>query len=196
LQFYSFDAAYVKRLAEGDPATETHFSEYFRNFITLKLRVRRLSAAMIDDVRQETLLRVLKALRRGAGVSQPERFGAFVNSVCNNVLLEFFNKQSRQPSALEDGVDPPDDRVDMDASLVTQERKRMVAEILGGLGSKDREILRLVFFEEARREDICEKLGVGAEYLRVLLHRAKEKFAQAYLRKNRSKAEAHTQFCW
>ena len=60
-----------------------------------------------------------------------------------------------------------------------------------------REILRLVFFEEAEREEVCLKLGVRAEYLRVLLHRAKEKFAQAYLRKGRSKSEpARTQFCW
>jgi RNA polymerase sigma-70 factor (ECF subfamily) len=196
LEFHTFDASYVERLTAGDPATETHFSGYFRNFLSLKLRARRLSPSMADDIQQETMLRVLKALRRGSGVSQPERFGAFVNSVCNNVMLEFLNKESRQPGALEPSADPADDRIDMDASLVTQERKRVVGEVLDGMGSKDREILRLVFFEEAQREEVCQRLGVRSEYLRVLLHRAKEKFAQAYLRKGRSKSEARTQFCW
>jgi RNA polymerase sigma-70 factor, ECF subfamily len=197
LEFHTFDASYVKRLAEGDPATESHFSGYFRRFIALKLSARRVSPGLAEDVQQETMLRVLKALRQGSGVSQPERFGAYVNSVCNNVWLEFLHKENRQPSALENSPEPVDDRVDMDASLVTEERKRIVAEVLDGLRSKDREILRLVFFEDANRDEICKKLGVGAEYLRVLLHRAKEKFAHAYLQKRRPKSQhAGTQFCW
>jgi RNA polymerase sigma-70 factor (ECF subfamily) len=183
LEFYIFDASYVKRLAEGDPATESHFGVYFGKFIALKLRARRLTPSMAEDVQQETMLRVLKALRQGSGVNQPERFGAFVNSVCNNVVLEFFHKESRHPQVPQNSPEPADQRVDMDASLITQERKRMVAEILDGLGSKDREILRLVFLEETGRDEVCRKLGVRSEYLRVLLHRAKERFERAYLRK-------------
>jgi RNA polymerase sigma-70 factor (ECF subfamily) len=183
LEFHSFDASYVKRLTDGDPATESHFSAYFRKFIVLKLRARRLTPSMSDDVLQETMFRVLRALRHGTGVSQPERFGAFVNSVCNNIVLEFLNKQKRNPSVPENTPEPADDRIDMDASLITQERKQIVGEVLDGLKSKDREILRLVFLEENNREDICKKLGVEAGYLRVLLHRAKDRFAEAYLQK-------------
>jgi len=183
LDFHSFDASYVKRLADGDPATESHFSAYFRKFIGLKLRARRLTPSVSDDILQETMFRVLRALRQGAGVSQPERFGAYVNSVCNNVLLEFLNKQKRNPSVPENTPEPADDRIDMDASLITQERKQIVGEVLDGLKSKDREILRLVFLEENNREEICNKLGVESGYLRVLLHRAKERFAEAYLKR-------------
>jgi RNA polymerase sigma-70 factor (ECF subfamily) len=196
LEFYIFDASYVKRLADGDPATESHFSTYFAKFIVLKLRARRLSPALAEDVQQETLFRVLKALRQGSGVTQPERFGAFVNSVCNNVVLEFLNKESRHPSAPENSPEPADQRVDMDSSLITQQRKQIVAEVLDDLGSKDREILRLVFFEEVERDEVCRKLGVGSEYLRVLLHRAKAKFEQAYLRKRGSAKQARALFCW
>ena len=197
MEFHTFDAAYVRRLADGDPATEAHFSGYFRKFITLKLGARRLSVSLAEDIQQETMLRVLKALRQGSGVSQPERFGAFVNAVCNNVALEFLHKESRQPVGLENSPEPVDDRVDMDASLVTDERKQAVAAVMNGLASKDREILRLVFFEDADREEICRKLGVRAEYLRVLLHRAKEKFAQSYQQKRRPKSQqAGSQFCW
>jgi RNA polymerase sigma-70 factor (ECF subfamily) len=183
LEFCLFDAAYVNKLAAGDPATEAHFSAYFAKFLTLKLRTRRLSPETVEDVRQETLFRVLKALRRGAGVSQPERFGAFVNSVCNNVVFEFHNKEARNPPSPEHPLEPADDRVDMDAGLVTEQRKKIVAEVLSGMNAKDREILRLVFFEEADRQEVSRRLGVDAGYLRVLLHRAKSKFEQAYLRK-------------
>lgn len=183
VEFFLFDAAYVNRLAAGDPATEAHFSGYFARFLTLKLRARRLSPQLAEDVRQETLFRVLKALRQGSGVTQPERFGAFVNSVCNNVLMEFLQKEGKHPPAPENSPEPADDRVDIDGSLISEQSKRLVAEVLDGLATKDREILRLVFFEEADRGDICRKLGVEADYLRVLLHRAKSRFEQAYLRR-------------
>lgn len=196
LEFYIFDAAYVKRLADGDPATESHFSVYFGKFILLKLRARRLSPALAEDVQQETMFRVLKALRQGSGVSQPERFGAFVNSVCNHVVLEFLHKESRHPSVPENSPEPADERVDMDASMITQQRKQIVGEVLDGLSSKDREILRLVFLEENDRDEVCRKLGVGSEYLRVLLHRAKEKFGKAYLRKRGATTQqARTLYC-
>lgn len=184
VEFHLFDAEYVQRLAQGDPATESHFSAYFEKFIFLKLRSRRVSPEMTEDVRQETLLRVLKALRNGSGVAHPERFGAFVNSVCNNVLIELSRKQAKHPQINADGPEPQDDRVNMDAALVSEQRKRVVAAVLDELSGKDREILRLVFFEEADRNEISEKFNVEPDYLRVLLHRAKSKFEAAYLRKH------------
>src|ERR1700677_460916 len=95
LEFHLFDAEYVRKLTSGDTATESHFSALFWKFILANLGARRISAEMAEDVCQETLLRVIKSLRQGSGVSQPERFGAFVNAVSNNVLLEFTHKQSR-----------------------------------------------------------------------------------------------------
>ena len=184
MEFHSFDAEYVRRLTEGDPVTESHFGAYFEKFIFLKLRARRVTPEMIEDVRQETLLRVLKTLRQGAGVDKPERFGSFVNSVANNVLLELTHKNSKHPAIEEDDPEPVDDRVDLDAAVITQERKRLVAAVLDELSAKDREILRLVFFEDADRTAICSRLQVEPDYLRVLLHRAKGKFETAYVKKH------------
>ena len=183
MEFCIFDASYVKRLAAGDSATEAHFSAYFVRFLTLKLRARRLTPQMAEDVRQETLLRVLKALRAGSGVTQPERFGAFVNGVCNNVVLEFIQRESKHPQAPENAPEPADERVDIDGALISEQSKRVVAEVLGELTPKDRDILRLIFFEETDRQEICAKLGVEPDYLRVLLHRAKARFERIYLKK-------------
>ena len=172
------------KLTAGDPATELHFSTYFGKFLSMKVRSRQLSQEMAEDVRQETLLRVLKTLRQGNGVAHPERFGAFVNSVCNNVLLEFGHRRSREGSPPEDPPELPDTRIDLNASLVTDERKRAVSKVLDELAPKDREVLRLVFFEDQDRKDICNKLGIDTDYLRVVLHRAKAKFQAAYVRKH------------
>lgn len=190
VEFHLFDAEYVGKLAEGDPATESHFSAYFGKFIMTKLRARKLSTEMAEDIRQETLLRVLKALRQGTGVSQPERFGAYVNAVSNNVMLEFMHKQSRHPLMDDDAPEPVDKTVSIDVTLVTEERKRLVAAVLAELPSKDREILRMVFFEEADRRLIAETFKVAPDYLRVLLHRAKSKFQAAYARRDRNLSRA------
>ena len=184
MEFHLFDADYVRRLTEGDPVTESHFGTYFEKFIFLKLRARRVTPDMIEDVRQETMLRVLRSLRLGPGVTQPERFGSFVNSVANNVLLELHHKNSKHPAIEDDAPEPFDDRVDLDAAVITEERKRLVAAVLDELSSKDRDILRQVFFEELDRTVICTRLKIEADYLRVLLHRAKAKFETVYVRKH------------
>jgi RNA polymerase sigma-70 factor, ECF subfamily len=180
LEFQTFDAEYVARLAAGVPETEAHFSVYFGRFISLKLRARRLSDGMSDDVRQETLYRVLKTLRQGNGVQDPKRFGAFVNAVCNNVLLEFLHKTARDASAVEEFPEISDGAPAADESLITEERKKAVGGILKNLPAKDREILRLIFFEEMNREEVCRRLGTDSGYVRVLLHRAKARFEAAF----------------
>ena len=182
MDFHIFDAAYVARLTEGDPATELHFSTYFGRLLTSKLRARRVAPHIAEDVRQETFLRVLKSLRHGQGVAQPEAFGAFVSAVCNNVLLETMTKAAKHPSLPENAPEPADERINLEATLITDQRKRIVALVLDSLPDKDREILRLVFLEEADRQEISRRLGVSAEYLRVLLHRAKSKFEEEFTR--------------
>jgi RNA polymerase sigma-70 factor, ECF subfamily len=182
VEFQIFDAAYVDRLTQGDPETELHFSSYFGRLLTSKLRVRRITPQMAEDVRQETFLRVLRTLRQGHGVTQPEAFGAFVSAVCNNVLLETFGKESKHPPIPENAPEPADERVDLDASLITDQRKRVVARILDSLPAKDRDVLRMVFLEEADRQEVSRRLGVSVEYLRVLLHRAKSRFEEEFTR--------------
>ena len=195
MEFRTFDADYIQKLTAADPETESHFSAYFGKFIFLKLRARRVSPDVVEDVRQETLLRVLKTLRQGSGIDQPERFGGFVSTVCNNVLLEYLHKQSRHPPVDENQPEPADDSIDLDAGLVNEQRKRAVGRALDELAERDREILRLVFFEEMDRAEICRRMSVDGEYLRVLLHRAKSRFEAVYVRKNRTLGHAIAFFC-
>ena len=97
MQLQSFDESYVQRLQAGDFRTQEHFVAYFSELIQLKLRSRLNSQQAIEDVRQETFTRVFAALRDGK-IRQPERLGSFVNSICNNVLLEHYRSSSRDDS--------------------------------------------------------------------------------------------------
>src|SRR5580692_4708473 len=99
-QFHSFDQDYLCRLASGDAVVEHHFSSYFGGLLLLKLRARIRSTQLIEDIRQETLLRVLQTVRK-AGVEHPERFGAFVIGVCSNVMMELFRGETRHEGSSE-----------------------------------------------------------------------------------------------
>lgn len=182
LQFHTFDGAYVERLREGDFRTQEHFVAYFSDLIHLKLRSRLHSSQAIDDVRQETFARVLAALR-DEKIRQPERLGAFVNSMCNNVLHEFF-RASQRSSSLEDEEqqDFPAKAVDPLGAFTERQMQAKVREILDELPDRDREILREVFYEEQDKDVICREHGVDRDYLRVLLHRAKQSFKTLYLK--------------
>src|SRR5580698_5275894 len=89
VELFAFTREYVERLREGDPSTELHFVAYFDQLLRIKLRSRMLASETVEDLRQETYIRVFGKLRED-GIRQPERLGAFVNSTCNNVLMEFY----------------------------------------------------------------------------------------------------------
>lgn len=183
MDYAAFDADYLARLKQGDPETERHFTSYFSNAIWLKLRNRVRTRHLIDEIRQETFARVLKYLQSGKPIQYPERFGGFVQGVCNNVMLEVMRSEFSHTQATENPVDPPDERVRIDADIVTEERKRMVREVLSEMPEKDRTVLSMVFLEEGERSEICSRLKVDGDYLRVLLHRAKERFREIVRRK-------------
>src|SRR5262249_3272543 len=154
LQFHSFDETYLRRLADGDAPVENHFTTYFGELLYLKLRVRIRSPQLIEDIRQETLLRVLQTLRKKGGIEHPERFGAFVSAVCNNVLMEMVRADLRH-DRLEPEIDPVDQTVNLDKSLVTEQCKRLVEKVLLELPDKDRALLRMFFLEERDKSEIC-----------------------------------------
>ena len=68
VDFEAFDESYLQRLTSGDNTTEQHFVSYFGRLIRMKLRSRVRSQELIDDICQETFLRVLSKLRNKGGV--------------------------------------------------------------------------------------------------------------------------------
>src|SRR6185503_11556848 len=104
LQFHAFDAPYVENLRAGDLRTQEHFVGYFTELLHLKLRSRLQSPQAIEDVRQETFARVIAGLRKPGALRQPESLGAFVNTVCNNVLFEHYRASSRSQSLDEENA--------------------------------------------------------------------------------------------
>jgi RNA polymerase sigma-70 factor (ECF subfamily) len=177
VDFFSFDATSVERLAAGDPAVVEHFNEYFGELILIKLRARQYSSATIDDIRQETFLRVFQALRRD-GIRQPERIGAFVNSVCNNVILEFGRAGSRL-TYTDETPEPAANGINSEDELIDRERRARVRQALAKMPSKNQKLLTALFIDERSPEEVCSEMGIDRGYLRVLLFRARTQLKEA-----------------
>lgn len=191
LQFQSFDQPYLDLLRAGDYRAQEHFGAYFGALIQIKLRSRPISPESIEDIRQETFARFFVALRDGK-IQQPERLGPFVNSICNNVLLEHYRAGTRDGSAPGPGEGSADDgeqkelpakEMDLLSFLAAKETEKKVREILEQLSERDRRLLREVFLDERDKDEVCRDFGIDRDYLRVLLHRAKQAFKALYLKK-------------
>ena len=182
MQLTAFDAPYLERLQRGDGATERHFFDYFGELIRIKLRSRLASREAIEDVRQETFVRVL-TLVRADEIREPERLGALVNSVCNHVLLEYYRTRRKAGASLDEA--PPSSFISQEVAgaglLEVGDTQRVVRNILGDLPERDRRLLQSVLLEERDKDEICAELGLTRDYLRVLVHRAKQLFKSYYL---------------
>ena len=181
LEFFAFDASYVEKLRAGDAHIEGHFVNYFSELIRLKLRSRLNSKEAIEDVRQETFMRVLTLLRGIGGLRQPDRLGPFVNSVCNHVLFEHYRSQKRTGATIDEAEATIAGREPSALSLLeAKDTERVVRQILNQLPERDRRLLQSVLLEERNKDEVCAEFGITREYLRVLLHRAKQSFKSCY----------------
>ena len=156
---------------------------YFSQLIQLKLRSRLNSPEAIEDVRQEIFARVFTVLRTDAGIRQADRLGPFVNSVCNNVLLEYYRSSSRTTPLddEDDDAEIPDKKSDVLGEVMTRQTTQIVRAILDDLSERDRRLIKEVFLDERDKDDVCKDFGVDRNYLRVLLHRAKQAFRDQYV---------------
>src|SRR3954453_23588841 len=167
-----FTCTYLVNLKAREPETEAHFAAYFSRYLESKLRGKLRSRDLAEDIRQETLVRVLEAVYTKKDLKHPESFGAFVNSVCNNVLLEHWRRRKTAGEAAEltkqiDGRRDPESAAQLSQD-VTDLRK-----VLLKLHKRDRDLLRMVYWEERDGREVSKMAQTSADHVRVMLHRAK-----------------------
>jgi len=175
----TFDQPYIDALVAGDSQIQEHFTAYFGDLLFIKVRATVRSVQLREDIVQETFLRAISYLKRGH-LDHPERLGAFMCRVCDNITKEYFRKLGRDYSMPEGQQgDPPDDSAGSEEQMVTDERKRHVRKLLDEMPERDQRLLRAVFIEDRDKDEVCREFKVDRNYLRVLLHRAKGKFRES-----------------
>jgi RNA polymerase sigma-70 factor (ECF subfamily) len=130
----------------------------------------------VDDLVQESIARFIRAEQR-CQIRNMEEFGAFLNGVCRNVILEYRRRIRREPVL--DRENPlPEAGVRPDADIL--ELRDAIDSGLAALADRDRAILRALYLDGREMDDICAQWKMSDAQFRVVLFRAKERFRRAY----------------
>ncbi|MBI2922394.1 MAG: sigma-70 family RNA polymerase sigma factor [Planctomycetes bacterium] len=112
-------------------------------------------ALEVDDLVQETMMR---ACRDFGALREPEKFGAWVRGIAENVCREWFRGKKRFPKALGDAAE---DVPEPEREVPAGEEER-VRRALGEMPEIYRETIALFHFEKRSYAQIGAMLGVSA----------------------------------
>jgi len=150
-------------------------AEYAGRVYYVALRKLR-SASAAEDVRNETLLRVIQALRAGS-LRSPEALPAFVLGIARNVVMEEIRKQGRT-----DEIGDRDFAAKAAPGLVDHTVRRAIESTLQRMKPREQDVLRLTYYEDLSKEEISEQLGILPERVRLVKSRALKSFREFYWR--------------
>lgn len=189
------DAGLVERLQAGDEAA---FAELVRMYHSSLLRVARLfvpTAALAEDVVQETWLGVVKGIDRFEGRSSLK---TWIFRILTNTAKTRGQREARSLpfSSLEDAegtfepavasgrftavghwADPP--RAWPEDRLLARETLEVIETAIESLPSAQRTVIRLRDIEGWGAEEVRNVLDLSETNQRVLLHRARAKVRRA-----------------
>jgi len=160
----------VSGRAPDESALAARFWDRIRLFAARRVR----DAALAEDVAQETLRRVVDALR-GGRVENLEALPSFVFQTARHICLQHHRSGGREARALA-GLERAAYDVpavpDALAALVGEEQRRVVRQALDELDESDRGLLRMLYYEQLETTEAAERLGITPGALRVRKHRA------------------------
>ncbi len=171
----SDDPALIQRFCAGD---EQAFATLVRTYQSLAHAVAWRITARQDlaaDVVQEAFLRIL---RHRENFDPARAFKPWLLQIIRNLAIDALRLTRRHDEATaETGAVTVDPGVSLDAA----ETRARVAQVLGLLPEKYREILVMREMEGLPAEEIAERIGVEYATTRWRLHEARRLFRNAWL---------------
>src|SRR5688572_14570503 len=171
------DSELVSNVEQGDKQAENALYEKYSNRLYFLALSELHSREDAEDVRAETFIRVLLALRQGK-LRKPESLPSFIVGIALNVIREW-RRQRPGTESLTDREVHPSSTASPETVFLDQEVSRAVAETVQQLKPRDREFLRMYYYEELSRPEIARALGIKEERLRLIKSRALKKFRES-----------------
>jgi RNA polymerase sigma-70 factor (ECF subfamily) len=184
-------AALGRRIARGDAAAEAELAECFH------ARVRVLATARLDgsdtaqDIAQETIVAVLKALRAGQ-VRELEKLPAFVLGTATNLINNHRRQRARSREAADAPPDPPGPG-NPSLTILAAERDALVRKSIGRLSAVDQRILLLTLVDGLTPREIAPLVGLTPKTVRNRKSRAVDAVAADIQAHGRIRRESHIQ---
>ena len=180
----STDVELVADIQHGQAESEAAlYHKYSARVYYVALRGSR-SPHDAEDVRAETFLRVLQAIRRNQ-VRSAASLPAFILGVTRNVLNELYARRRQAGDVV-----PPDNADTAAPSheqlFLDREVQLVILETIDRLKLRERAVLRMHFYEELPTQEIARRVGIAPERVRLVKSRALKHFRDIYGRLQRA----------
>ena len=139
------------------------------------LRNRVSDPAAVDDVLQETYLRIH---RYANSLRQNDRLQSWVYQITRNALVDYYRRQ-RDNVELPESLAMPDDSDD--DNLAARELAGSMRRLIGCLPEKYQQALLLTEFEGLKQHELAEHLGLSLSGAKSRVQRAREKLRETLL---------------
>jgi len=172
------DSDLVFSVAQGDKLAEGALYEKYSDRLYFLALSELHSREDAEDVRAETFIRVLLALRQGK-LRKPDSLSSFIVGIALNVIRESrrqkFGGEPLADSEHEFAYEASPEEVFLDREVSSS-----LEQAANQLKPREREFLRMYYYEELPKEEIARILGIKEERLRLIKSRALQSFREIY----------------
>jgi len=169
------DAALVERIQSGDQSAEALLHGRYSARLFYIALVRQRSRHDAEDASSETLLRALSSIR-GGQLRTPSALASFLFRTLDNVILEMCRREQRA------GRREFDSEASIPDYFLNLDVKGAIERTIERLKPRERDFLRMYYYEELPKEEIARRTGITSERVRLLKSRALKSFREQYLR--------------
>lgn len=182
------DLSLIEAYLGGDvSAFDTLFQRYHGRVRAVCMRYV-ADEALAEDLVQEAFYRVLRALSR---VDKDFNFGAWIHRIAVNLCQDELRRRNRRTAHLDQSGDPeetmlkladPDRAGHPEAALEMTSLRQMVWEVATKLPERQRMVLTLRELQGLSYACIARVMNISDAAVETLLHRARKRFKEEYLR--------------
>jgi RNA polymerase sigma factor (sigma-70 family) len=180
----STDDDLVARIQNGQTESEAAlYAKYSAKVYYVALRGSK-SSHDAEDIRSETFLRVIQAIR-GNQLRSKASLPAFILGVTRNVMNELYARRRAGANDVPaDGIDLP--VASHEQLFLDREARAAVRETIQQLRPRERAVLRMHFYDELPTPEVASRVRIAPERVRLVKSRALKHFRQVYDRLKRA----------
>jgi len=159
------DAALVSRYIKGDESAleiliTTHKQRIY-SFIYSKV----YDGDVADDIFQDTFIKVIKTLKRGA-YNEEGKFLPWVMRIAHNLVIDYFRKNKRMPKFDNAGEFSifsvlSDSALNAEKTIIKEQIETDVRRLVDELPNDQREVLLMRMYKDMSFKEISDRTGVS-----------------------------------
>ncbi len=171
------EALLPERIGAGERLAEDEFVRLFQRRVFLMALVRTRDREAAQDIAQEVMVGVLRALREGR-LADPAHLPGYVYGTARNLINNYLRRLRRRPPGepVPEDLPAPASGGDVERSELVLLARRALSQVSAG----DRLILLLTLVDGLKPGEIAARLGLSPEVARKRKSRAVERVRRAF----------------